>query len=226
MKIPAFAVITTRNRHELLAQAIASLEHDVHVVIVDNASDPPVSIGPSMHGRSVLRYEEWPPNLSHAWNLGLNRVSDIAQRADLAEWDVAVLNDDIVLPPRWLSTLSDAMRAERRVGLAHVDLTRTVGEPLVNRIPGPVPLETRITGYAFLLRGEAEMRFDETLRWWYGDDDMDWRCRAAGGVMRVPYQPVVHFHPSESTNKHAELGAQAGIDRETFAAKWDGRTPW
>ena len=220
---PAFAVIATHDRHDMLRDAVASLEPGVHVVVVDNASEPPVQMHPSLRSRSIIRYDAQPPNLSHAWNLGLERVYDIATRADLETWDVAVLNDDLVLPPKWLSTLSAAMRETRSV-LAHVDTTRQHGEPIVNRIPGPVDLRTRISGWAFLMRGETHMRFDESLAWWYGDDDIDWRARQLGGVMRVPYQQVVHLDADGSTNRSPELTAQAGRDRDRFAAKW-GRTP-
>jgi GT2 family glycosyltransferase len=225
LAVPTFAVVATHDRPKMLLDAIDSLEAGVHVVVIDSAAEPPVHIPPSPRGRSVIRYEEQPPNLSHAWNLGLERVADIALRADLECWDVAVINDDIVLPPHWASTLSMAMRATRSV-IAHVDPWREHGGPQINRIPGPVDLSTRITGWAFLMRGEAGLRFDETLRWWYGDDDIDWRARQLGGVMRVPYQQVVHHDPDGSTNRSPELTVQAGRDRETFAVKWGGRTPW
>jgi GT2 family glycosyltransferase len=224
MNPPAFAVIATHDRPTMLLDAIDSLEPGVNVIVIDNAADPPVHLPPSPRARSVIRYDEQPPNLSHAWNLGLQRAADIATRADLECWDVAILNDDIVLPPRWLSTLSAAMRATRAKA-AHVDVTREHGGPLINHIPGPVNLFERMSGWAFLLRGEAGLRFDEDLRWWFGDDDMDWRCRQAGGTMRVPYQQVVHHDPDGSTNRDSALQVQAGLDRETFAAKWR-MTPW
>ena len=64
------------------------------------------------------------------------------------------------------------------------------------------------------------------LRWWFGDDDMDWRCRQAGGTMRVPYQQVVHHDPDGSTNRDPALQVQAGLDRATFTEKWGGLAPW
>jgi hypothetical protein len=89
----------------------------------------------------------------------------------------------------------------------------------------PVPLSQRITGYAFMLRGEAGLRADESLVWWAGDDDLGLQAQAAGGALLVPGIPVEHRAPDVQTNASPVLTAQAGRDMDTFVAKW-GVRPW
>jgi hypothetical protein len=89
---------------------------------------------------------------------------------------------------------------------------------------GPVDMRTRITGYAYLLRGEAGLRLDESMAWWYSDDDLDWRAREQGGALLVPGHPVEHRAPNGSMYERPELHDQAVRDRTTFITKW-GKAP-
>src|SRR3546814_6922443 len=75
------------------------------VVIVDNGSDP--AIVPEHWGMAerweggkvgVIRYDEDPPNISRLWNVGLDVVEEAIRSAGEDEWDVAVLNSDVVVP--------------------------------------------------------------------------------------------------------------------------------
>jgi GT2 family glycosyltransferase len=215
------AVIPARDRHDLLADCIASVVDQVdRVIVIDNESDPPIDPEP-WHGKvGVAHVALDPPNISVLWNLGLGLV---AATSPTDEWDVAVLNSDVIVPPGWVEGLSTAMRATTAV-LAYPDQFGGRQEILHTRAE-PVDLRQRITGYAYMLRGEAELRLDEGLAWWYGDDDLDWRARESGGALLVPGIPVEHRAPNVSTNERPELLEQTGRDRETFRKKW-GRTPW
>lgn len=215
------AVVPTRNRHDLLADCINSVIDQVdRVVVVDNGSDPAIDPEP-WHGKvGVLRVPWDPPNISQLWNVGLNCVG---QASPTDVWDVAVLNSDVVVPAGWVEALSSAMRATTAV-LAYPDQAGGTRQ-ILHTTAGPVPLGQRITGYAFLLRGETGQRFDEDLVWWYGDDDADWTAREQGGALLVPGIPVEHRCPNGSLYERPELETQTVRDRETFRRKW-GRTPW
>lgn len=218
------AVIPTRNRHDLLADCINSVVDQVdRVVVLDNLSDPPIDTEP-WHGkvRGVSAPLD-PPNISTLWNVGLAVVDAAAHRHGATEWDIAVLNSDVVVPPGWVMSLSMAMRGSPAV-LAYPD-QHGGAEQLLHTKAEPIDLRQRITGFAFMLRGERGLRLDETLAWWYGDDDLDWRAREQGGALLVPGLPVEHRCPNGSMYDRPELQEQAGRDRETFARKW-GRTPW
>jgi len=229
----AYAVIPTRNRHDMLADCIDSLlagPQVCRVVVVDNGSKPSVDVRRWGGLATVLRRPLDPPNISFLWNEGLNWAAGDARRLspdgfhgwDAWGWDVLVVNDDVVCPPNLVATLSGRMR-ERGAAMAYPDQAGGQ-EEILHTEPGPVPLSQRITGYAFLLRGEAGLRPDESLAWWYGDDDLDWRARKRGGALLVPGVPVEHRAPNEQTAASPELTAQAGRDRQTFIAKW-GKAP-
>lgn len=218
------AVIPTRNRHDLLADCINSIVDQVdRVIVIDNLSSPPIDPGP-WHGKvGVVSLPIDPPNISTLWNVGL-ALADAQAHQHVAEaWDIAVLNSDVTVPAGWVKALSAAMRATTAV-LAYPD-QHGGRQQILHTKAAPIDLRQRITGYAYMLRGETGLRLDEPLAWWYGDDDLDWRAREAGGALLVPGLAVEHRCPNGSMYERPELQEQAGRDRETFAAKW-GRTPW
>ena len=218
------AVIPTRDRHDMLADCINSVVDQVDtVVVLDNLSDPPIDPEP-WHGKvGVVSVPMDPPNISTLWNVGIALADSQAHRAGATGWDIMVLNSDVIIPPGWVATLSDAMRSTTAV-LAYPD-QHGGQQAILHTRAEPIDLRQRITGYAYMLRGEAGLRLDEDLAWWYGDDDLDWTAREQGGAILVPGIPVEHRCPNGSMYERPELHAQAGRDRETFARKW-GRTPW
>lgn len=217
-------VIPTRDRHDLLADCINSVVDQVDTVfVIDNRSNPPIDPGP-WPGRVVTVTAPMdPPNISTLWNIGLALADAAARRVGAGQWDIAVLNSDVVVPAGWVEALSSAMRSTTAV-LAYPDQHGGTRQILHTKA-GPVDLRTRLTGYAFLMRGENALRFDESMQWWYSDDDIFWRGCEMGGALLVPELAVEHRCPNGSMYERPELQVQAGRDRETFIAKW-GRPPW
>lgn len=218
------AVIPTRNRHDLLADCINSVVDQVDsVIVIDNLSTPPIDPEP-WHGKvGVVSLPIDPPNISTLWNVGLSLADSQAHRHGADRWDIAVLNSDVVVPAGWAETLSTAMRSTT-AALAYPDQYDGRRQILHTKAE-PIDLRQRITGYAYMLRGETGLRLDESMAWWYSDDDLCWRAREAGGGLLVPGIPVEHRAPNASMHERPELHQQAGRDRETFRSKW-GRTPW
>lgn len=218
------AVIPTRDRNDLVADCINSVVDQVDAVyVIDNKSDPPIDPDP-WHGKVFCaRVPLDPPNISTFWNIGLALADSAAARHRADQWDIAVLNSDVTVPPGWIDTLSDAMRATPAV-LAYPD-QHGGQQAILHTRAEPIDLRQRITGYAYLLRGETGLRLDESMAWWFSDDDLDWRAREQGGALLVPGIPVEHRCPNGSMYERPELQAQAGRDRETFQHKW-GRAPW
>jgi hypothetical protein len=218
------AVVPVRDRHDLLTECVGSVVDQVdRVIIIDNLSDPPVDVEQWYGKVAVVRIPLDPPNISTFWNTGIALADAAAHRADARVWDIAVLNSDVVVPPNWVQALSDAMRATTAV-LAYPDQHGGTRQ-LLHTKAEPIDLRQRITGYAYLLRGETGLRLDESMQWWASDDDLDWRARERGGALLVPGIPVEHRCPNASMHERPELKAQAGHDMETFRKKW-GRTPW
>lgn len=217
------AVVPTRDRHQLLSDCVDSIVDQVDtVVVIDNWSMPPIDVkrwcGKVIRRRSAMD----PPNISALWNMGLDLAETGSVLRAVEEWDVAVLNSDVIVPAGWIDALSTAMRSTAAV-LAYPDHHGGQQQVLHTKAE-PIDLRQRITGFAYMLRGEAGLRLDESMAWWYSDDDLDWTAREAGGALLVPGIPVRHLCPNESTDARPELQQQAGRDRETFIAKW-GRAP-
>jgi hypothetical protein len=218
------AVIPTRNRHDLLADCINSVADQVdRVIVIDNQPQPPIDPDP-WHGKvGVAAVPIDPPNISTLWNVGLALADAQAHQHGAEQWDIAVLNSDVVVPPGWVERLSHAMRSTTAV-LAYPDQHGGTRQILHTKAE-PIDLRQRITGFAYLLRGETGLRLDESMAWWFSDDSLDWEAREKGGALLVPGIPVEHRCPNGSMYERPELQEQAGRDRATFEAKW-GRTPW
>lgn len=230
--IPTYVVIPTRNRHDMLKNCIHSIspvgdEHKDNVqdiIVVDNLSDPPIPqtlVGPNIH---ITPCYEDPPNISKLWNIGIDMARSWANHRMQPEFNIAILNSDVICPEGWIAGMSDGLR-KYNATLAYPDQHGNPSAPIKHVVAGPISLYERITGFAFMLRGETSIRLNEDLAWWYGDDDLDWRCRELGGAVLLPGLVVEHLDPNGSTNRRPELMEQAGRDRETFQKIW-GTTPW
>jgi len=215
-----FAVIPTHNRPEELRDVIWDISPQVDLVyVIDNGSSPPVQKDPfpNSSGWIILRDSEQPPNLSRLWNVGMDQVAMLAG----GDHKVAILNDDVRVPEGWFAAVSEAMD---RTGAAAGCSSPWPGltQELFKTAPD-TDLMNRMYGPAFMLRGEAHLRVDERLRWWWGDTDLDWKARNAGGLVVVPGLVVTNLHENQSTR--GVLAEQAGRDRETFREIW-GTLPW
>ena len=220
--IPTWAVVPTKTRGELVRQLIRSLYGQVWGVVVVDNNDAPDWVDENEFGLDIVvenvHRPGYPPNLSALLNAGISLLD--SPRAP-AEWNVALLNDDVICPPGWVKSLSDAMRATTAV-MAYTDrMGRT--EPTLYTTPPPNQAHAA-TVWACVLRGELHIRMDETMKWWYSDNDLDNTCRRMGGVLAVPGEIPRHLHPSEQTVASVELSRQAHLDAETFNRKWGGVT--
>lgn len=228
VKTTRYAVIPTHNRIEQLTALIRTLkaQNCDHIIIIDNASDPPVSElwlrtqtdAPTV----VVRDEEQPPNLYRMWNRGFGLVEMTARTFREVTWDVVVLNDDAELPDGWLDYVTSGLRQVESAVVACTDPYGTLHGALLKTQPDG-NIQTRMCPWAFVVRGERGLRADETLRWWWGDTDFDWQACSAGGVLLLPGYTTKNTCANSTT--HGALAEQAGRDGQTFAQKWGWR-PW
>jgi GT2 family glycosyltransferase len=220
------------NRIEEVRAVIAAITPQVDRVWVhDNASDPPLhTVLKEEFPDAVFLWDgEQPPNLSRYWNVTLDQVdlyhfslNALNQGKNPPEYKVAVLTDDVEIPEDWFDSVAQSMD---RTGAAAGCVTAHPGR-LTTEVLKTFPdsdIINRLYGPAFILRGEAQIRADERLRWWFGDTDVDWRARKQGGMVIIPGPYAHNRYPNQSTvGVNAE---QAGRDRETFKEIW-GWVPW
>lgn len=219
--IPTYAVIPTHDRLGMLVDTVKSIADQVDLVfIIDNNEEERLHL-------AGLKLRTWDattldPNIQRFWNRGLHLSQQCATVRGHKEWNVVILNDDVVCPSDFVATLGVAMRATSAVLAYPSQFGHERSE--LHTEPGPVDMTTRITGYAYMLRGESGIALDERFVWWYGDDDLDWRAREMGGSLMVPNCPVIHRAPNAQTNANPKLLKQTALDRQTFINKW-GRVP-
>ena len=77
-----------------------------------------------------------------------------------------------------------------------------------------------MTGYCFVIDSNLNQDFDEELKWWYGEDDFEWRARVVNGVARVGGTFVVNLDAQGSERDNPVLRIQTGIDSSRFEKKW------
>lgn len=224
--VPRFAIVPTHNRPERLAALVASLGSQAdHIVVLDNASEPPVDVEAlkAVAGRAsveVIRDEQQPPNISRFWNVMFDRCAELAAEAGQEKWDVASFNDDSIVPAGWYDVCATALREHATAVIAHTGTSPVHRPDLVTDIG--YERHRRMCPWAYVIRGEAGMRADESLAWWFGDDDLNRRAALAGGVLAVAGPLAINAHAVESTV--GELAEQAKRDQATFEAKWSAHT--
>lgn len=215
----SYAVVLTHNRPELLQRCLEAIAPQVDkVIVVDNASSPPVALSRWIRPSNVQLVTDpsQPPNLSRMWNTQFDRIARMEKYAE--QWDVAVLCDDAIAPPGWFTAARDGMRAADAAA-ASTHAIHAIEQPIIKTTPDG-DLFNRMCGWAFMLAGEKGIRADEEMHWWYVDDDISFQARKAGGMVIVPGPVVPNEIPNGWTNAKQELGAQAGQDRAVFQAKW------
>jgi hypothetical protein len=159
-------------------------------------------------------------NISKWWNQGLALIESHARGVGHKRWDVAIVNDDAIVPDGWFHAVSATMR-QLNVAAGCSGGQNTM--PVLHTQPGPVNLWTRMQGFAFVLAGEKGVRANEQLKWYFSDDHVDWMARRAGGMVMIPGYHVEHRHPNAQLT--GELQAQTALDAAAFQAYW-GMRPW
>jgi hypothetical protein len=217
--LDTWAVIPSGGRREQLKFLVARLlGDDVNVVIIDTGYAP------------QLREHEWncfvirdvgPKNISRWWNTGIDFIASL-HTAD-SRYAVAVLNDDVIVGGLQLRHLAQRMFDEN-AAVTYPNVHGHDRDVLLDTA-APVDLRLRMLGCCFVLNPRSGLRADESLVWWYGDDDIDWRARGRGGSLLVHDVIIQHVSPNGWQSTNPELIAQTALDRTTFLKKW-GTTPW
>jgi glycosyltransferase involved in cell wall biosynthesis len=197
--IETWAVIPTRGRPQVFHACLDSIIEQVDGVVVIDNNDQQAVFG--VQRMTVIHHPEQPPNLSKMINMG---IDEITKRVTGDEWNVVLLNDDVTVPPGWVDMLSSHLRAG--------PYAAAYNGHGVNGV---------MTCWACVVRGELGLRWDEDLRWWYGDNAFDLMCRDNGGIRHVLDEPFpVHHHPDQQTYQSTVLSRMAHEDGETFARKY------
>jgi hypothetical protein len=220
---PARYVIIPSNGRECLRQAVDAIAPQVDRITIIRTDRTTLGWEQYITDRcGVLTEVDQGINISRWWNAGLDFYGEHwhGLHGEGDKYDVAILNDDTIVPEGWFDAVAGQMRDKRAAGASSGS---PIGMPILHRHSGPRPLDQRMQGFAFIVAGETGIRADEQFAWYCGDDDLEWRLSAGGGVVVIPGFPVQHLYPNgQVTPEIHELIAK---DMQSFVDKWKTR-PW
>lgn len=218
--LPTYVVIASKDRPEMLETLRTQLEGQVtDSFVFDNG------YGDEDAPALAILAEDW--SLHRMWNAGL----DMAEKSAAGKpYNVLIVNDDVEVPNEFCAQLEAGLRSHddhwisypnwRELDLEPGRIVRTSSDGLAGQT---------MSGWAFMVRGEAGLRFDERFQWWYGDSDLERQVKEAGKfTVCVGGCFARHLDPLRSTLEDPERLAQAEADEAAFAEKWgvDPETLW
>lgn len=228
-RIPRFAVVPTNGR-ECLQQCLEAIVPQVNTVVLIHtvAGNMTRTLGmirsmtvdPAVPRAGITHLQLFSSdvNISRWWNAGLDHLAN--PRAAL-KWDVAILNDDAIVPEGWFDAVSGTMRTMQ---VAAGCSGGRGSMPVLQTVPGPVGIENRLQGFAFVLAGELGLRANEDIRWHFSDDYIDYESRKLGGMVMVPGYHVQHLYPDQQVTD--EMAAMCAEDAQKFHDLYNGAMPW
>jgi hypothetical protein len=98
------------------------------------------------------------------WNVGIQYLLD-AGNIEKGN-HVAFINDDVSLGDNCMSIMSSLLDSEKSIGLATPSWTKDIQDEFTDM--------TAFAGFCMCVQSELirEWRFDEEMKWWYGDNDI------------------------------------------------------
>lgn len=226
---PRFAIIPTNGR-ECVKQALEAMSPQVdRIVLTWNGFVPEEINSWEMYAWSdyphnvaiVFSPQRRDRNVSRWWNQGLEHVADWASTGGVSKWDVAIINDDVIIPPGWFDAVSSKMREMKCA--AACSGGRSPMPWFINHV-GPIPgVANPLQGFAFMVAGELGLRANEDIPWYFSDNFMDWESRKLGGTVVIPGFHVDHLYPNgQMTGELQEASAKgAQVFRDFY-----GVMPW
>lgn len=154
------------------------------------------------------------------WNLGL--------QAREAGSHVLFLNDDVSLGPDAVGRLEAVLEAYPTLGIvcpsyASEALTEDY-RPVYGTCRGIYNGTGGLAGFCMMLRSELadSWRFDERMKWWYGDDDvLNWVLKRGYKAGITSWATCRHDHSvTIEGDPPADFAATVERDREIFETKW------
>jgi hypothetical protein len=163
--------------------------------------------------------------LYQMWNMAIDKAKKKAKQLHADEWNLAILNNDLIIGPHFIAGLDAALRIDERLYAVCANYDNRVVDTPVKRVEGTYG-KKGFAGFAFMVAGErldaAGIRFDENYSWWYGDDDFVAQIDAAGGHYAMARDAkVVHLFEQTASKNKDRLQPTIDKDRDYFFEKWD-----
>lgn len=164
---------------------------------------------------------EWPKNtrlvavplgvgIHVMWNLGMDIVVKNGNH-------IAFINDDIFLGPECMKIVSDLLDRRPEIGL--------VTPNYLHQVLGEFHEQVKHGGFCMTLARDLchEWRFDERMKWWYGDDDIQqWTHKIKNRRVGITGLTTCGGNHSHTITNDAPKDFKIIVenDRQLFKEKW------
>lgn len=222
---PTDIVIPFKSNSTGLTKLLNSLTDNKHLGKVMIVADGPTGLA----NLSSVSVPDFATVLAVPPNVGIHRMWNIGIANASKNNHIAFINDDVVLESQAIDVLSSFLDRHTNVGLvcpqydgrSISDIAIDVDTTARGRYDGSGGL----AGFCMVLGKELalEWKFDESLKWWYGDDDIvNWvRITKKKKAMICA---MAHCSENNSwtinNDPPPDFVAAAENDRRIFAAKW------
>lgn len=219
------ALIPTNQRNDLLVPLVRELldQNELYrLLVMDNSNHQTAKHHLPKDERLVIA-DARAMSIYRMWNEGWDWALNLAPQVNLA-----ILNDDILIPQQFLSRMVLALRSDPKWWLVYPDYRCRVADDL---LCDEAPKMTHgtyhhggMSGWAFMVRAEVRRaglpRIDEQFEWWCGDDDLAKQIENMGGQQGcIGGMPVDHIgEASAQHNYDAQLAK--GQDIRRFIEKY------
>jgi hypothetical protein len=150
------------------------------------------------------------------WNVGIQYLIDSGnvQKGN----HVAFINDDVLLGEECMSIMASLLDSEKSIGLATPSWTEDIKDGFVEI--------TAFGGFCMCVQSELikEWRFDEEMKWWYGDNDIiSWVTHDKGLRTGIFGKAQCYGNKSATIVNDPPKDFQALInnDARIYHEKWD-----
>ena len=146
----------------------------------------------------------------------------------LGQWHILYANDDITIDPGAIDSMTGVLDVHDEIGVICPNYDKRVIPGYCTEVsiacPGRYDGTDGLAGFCFLLRSEIdrEWRFDERMRWYYGDNDIVNWVRLLGKVAAISGVSTMQINPSWTKTNDPPPGFHKFTekDRKIFEAKW------
>lgn len=144
------------------------------------------------------------------WNIGINECVDRGNH-------IAFVNDDTTVGPNCFQIVSDLLDRRPDIGLVTPNYTQEVIPEFKEMV--------KHGGFCMTLAKDLcqEWRFDERMKWWYGDDDIQqWTHRAKNRRVGLTGLTTCGDNCSYTIGNDGPINFHAIVenDRKLFVEKW------
>lgn len=233
---PNFVIIPVKGEHqytESLLRQLGAQKNYAAIYVYDNGADTDPYTGYLPDQCEVIPAAGL--TIHEMWNEGIRKV-----RKQYAAANIAILNNDLNIGPKFLENLAQALRSHDPIWVVspNYDGRDFPGDILSVRgiAAGRMDGSGGMAGFAFMVKSELFDHglplFDEQFELWYGDNDFAAMVESLGGVIGiVKHVPVEHIDGGSKTAgdgtsrlRSPEYRAMAARDKVRFEEKWGIKT--